>query len=65
VTGTISASSIVAVPSQNVTAGDFDALVAMIESNTAYGNVHTTKFPAGEIRGQIRTGNGEGRGADK
>ena len=65
VTGTISASSIVAVPSQNVTAGDFAALVAMLESNTAYGNVHTTKFPAGEIRGQIRNGNGEGRGADK
>jgi hypothetical protein len=32
---------------------DFDGLVAALLSNTAYGNIHTTKFPAGEIRGQI------------
>ena len=65
VTGTISAATIVAVPTQNVTAGDFGALEAMLESNTAYGNVHTVKFRSGEIRGQIRQGQGAGRGADK
>jgi CHRD domain len=35
-------------------AGDFDALVKVIETLSAYVNVHTTNFPAGEIRGQIR-----------
>ena len=35
-------------------AGDFDAVVAALRSNTAYANIHTTAFPAGEIRGQIR-----------
>ncbi len=54
VTGTWSAGSVVAIPGQNVTAGDFSALVAALESNTAYGNIHTANFPAGEIRGQIR-----------
>jgi hypothetical protein len=39
---------------QNVAAGDFNALVAALESNTAYGNIHTANFPSGEIRGQIR-----------
>ena len=65
VTGTITASSIVAVAAQNVTAGDFDALEAMLESNTAYGNVHTVKFPVGEIRGQIHQGGGAAKGGDK
>jgi hypothetical protein len=53
VTGTFSAANVQAIPSQNVTAGDFDALVAALASNTAYANIHTTALGAGEIRGQI------------
>ena len=34
--------------------GDFVALVAAIENNAGYVNVHTTTYPAGEIRGQLR-----------
>ena len=54
VTGTITAASVIGPTAQNVTPGDFDALEDALTSNTAYGNIHTTKFPAGEIRGQIR-----------
>lgn len=54
VSGTITAANVVGPATQNVTPGDFDALARALESNTAYGNIHTTKFPAGEIRGQIR-----------
>jgi CHRD domain-containing protein len=53
VTGSITAASVLAIAAQNVTAGDFNALEALLKSNTAYGNIHTAKFPAGEIRGQI------------
>ena len=54
VTGTLSAGNVVAVAGQHVSAGDFDAVTDALLSNSAYVNVHTTNFPAGEIRGQIR-----------
>ena len=53
VTGTLTAANLLAVASQNVPAGDFDAIADALLSDTAYVNVHTTNFPAGEIRGQI------------
>jgi hypothetical protein len=62
VTGTRSAGDVLAVKGQNVTAGDFDALTDALFSNSAYVNVHTMNFPAGEIRGQIRL---ERRGRDR
>ena len=54
VTGVFSSASVVAIAGQNVNAGDFDALVDALDSNTAYANIHTTALPAGEIRGQVR-----------
>jgi CHRD domain len=54
--GMITAGNVQAIASQNVTAGDFDALEDALTTNTAYANVHTSNFPAGEIRGQIRGG---------
>jgi hypothetical protein len=54
VTGTITAASVVGPAAQGITAGNFDGLVEALDNNTAYGNIHTTAFPAGEIRGQIR-----------
>ena len=63
VTGTWTSADIVAIAGQNVVAGNFDALVDALESNTAYANIHTTSgttpdtaFPAGEIRGQVHEG---------
>lgn len=53
VTGTIATGQVVAQEAQNIPAGDFNALLSAIASGTAYGNVHTTRFPAGEIRGQL------------
>ena len=56
VTGTLTAADVQKIAGQNVPAGDFDALEDVLTSNTAYVNVHTTNFGAGEIRGQIHRG---------
>ena len=59
VSGTFTAASVVAIATQNVNAGDFNALVEALESNTAYANIHTTVLPAGEIRGQVHGSRGD------
>jgi hypothetical protein len=56
VTGTLSAANVIGPAAQGVLAGNFDAIVDALESNTTYANLHTTAFPAGEIRGEIRRG---------
>jgi hypothetical protein len=61
VTGTITAANVLAIPSQHVSAGDFDALTDALASNTAYANIHTQNFPIGEIRGEIRRGDDDDR----
>jgi CHRD domain len=53
VTGQLTPASVVAVPGQNITAGDFSIVPAALLSDSAYVNVHTNNFKAGEIRGQI------------
>jgi hypothetical protein len=60
VTGTLTAANIVGpngqgiAPSQNGV-NEFDELVEAILNGDTYANVHSSKFPAGEVRGQVRT----------
>jgi hypothetical protein len=56
VTGTLSAANVLGPGAQGVPAGDFQAIVDALESDTTYANIHTIGFPAGEIRGEIRRG---------
>jgi hypothetical protein len=57
--GTITDANVVALPLQGIAAGDLtSALEAVVEGNS-YINMHTTMFPGGELRGQIRAGRGD------
>jgi len=55
VKGTITASNIIGPADQGIEPLEFAEVLRAIRSGKTYANVHTDKFPAGEIRGQIRT----------
>jgi len=54
VTGVVSAADVVGPAGQGVSAGEFAEVLAAIRAGVAYVNVHSSKFPGGEIRGQLR-----------
>jgi len=56
ITGTIVAADVLGPTAQGLSAGDLAALIRAIRAGATYANAHTVKFPAGEIRGQIRRG---------
>ena len=56
VTGTITAAQVIGPEGQGISAGEFDELLRAIRAGVAYVNVHSDNFPAGEIRGQLRSG---------
>ena len=51
--GTIRPADVVGPAAQGIAPGEFDELVAAIRAGVTYANVHSTKFPNGEIRGQL------------
>jgi hypothetical protein len=58
VTGTIVAADVVGPGAQGYAPGDLASVVKAIKAGFGYANMHTAKFPGGEIRGQIEDGNG-------
>jgi hypothetical protein len=53
ITGTIVAANVVGTTAQGIKAGDLAAVLRAIRAGAGYANMHTSNFPAGEIRGQI------------
>lgn len=58
VTGVLTAANIVGPVAQGIepsseTVNEFDELVALLRKELAYVNVHSARFPGGEIRGQV------------
>jgi CHRD domain len=62
ISGTITAANVVGPVAQGYDPGDLAPVEKAIRAGVAYANMHTAKFPGGEIRGQIRRGHGEGHG---
>lgn len=60
VTGTLTAANVVGPAGQGIAAGEFAELIRAIRAGKTYANVHTTKFPGGEIRSQIEGNSGHG-----
>ena len=53
VIGKVNAANVILIPNQAVPAGAFADVVTAIRAGKAYGNVHSTSAPPGEIRGQL------------
>jgi hypothetical protein len=58
VTGELERSDVKAIAAQGIAAGELEEVLAAMRGGHAYANVHTSKFPPGEIRAQIND-NGE------
>ena len=54
VSGTLTAASVVGPTAQGIAPGEFAELVAAIRADATYANVHSTQFPGGEVRAQVR-----------
>ena len=53
ISGTATAANVVGPASQGIAAGEFAELIRAMRAGKTYANVHSTKFPGGEIRSQI------------
>ena len=58
VTGILTAEDVVGPAVQGIAAGEFAELISAIRAGKTYANVHSTKFPGGEIRSQIEGNSG-------
>lgn len=57
VSGTITPLEVIGPNGQGIAPGEFEELVAAIRAGSGYANVHSAKFPGGEIRGQLNDRN--------
>ena len=64
ITGTITAGNVTGPTSQGIAPGDLNSALEAVRDGIAYANMHTTMFPGGEIRGQVRRGEGHGEGGE-
>jgi CHRD domain len=53
VEGSITAAEVIGPSGQGIAAGEFAEILAAMRAGSAYANVHSSKFPGGEIRAQI------------
>jgi hypothetical protein len=56
VRGTIEPSDVIGPAGQGIAPGEYQELLRAIRAGATYANVHTTKYPTGEIRAQLDRG---------
>jgi hypothetical protein len=56
INGTITAANVTGPASQGIDPGNLNDALEQVRNGNAYANMHTTKFPGGEIRGQVVRG---------
>jgi len=59
VSRTVTAADVIGPTGQGVAPGEFAEVLRAIRQGVAYANVHSTRNPGGEIRGQIRDRDGD------
>jgi hypothetical protein len=66
ISGTITAADVspnipatAAARTQGINTGEFDELARAIDAGSAYANVHSSTWPGGEIRAQLKTNGGD------
>jgi len=53
ISGTIKPADVIGPAAQGIAAGEFAEIVKAIRAGFTYANLHTTAFPAGEVRSQL------------
>jgi CHRD domain len=56
VSGTLTIDEMLAVANNGVAAGEWEEVLSLIRNGRTYANVHSVKFPGGEVRAQLDNG---------
>ena len=59
ITGTITTANVTGPAAQGIAPGDLTSALEAVGEGNSYINMHTTMFPSGELRGQIKRGGGD------
>jgi CHRD domain-containing protein len=62
VEGDITAAQVIGPVAQGIEVGAFNEILAAMRAGVAYANVHSTKWPGGEVRAQLKKGHGDDKG---